>query len=57
MNNVNQNKDSKIQIIRHFIKDLSYENPQDISENNIVNNNNNQMFDHLLLDYMLPHKV
>ena len=43
MNNVNENKDNTIKIIKNFIQDLSYENPQDINENNSVNNNNNDI--------------
>ena len=34
MNNVNKNEYSKIKMIREYIKDLSYENPQNINENN-----------------------
>ena len=42
MNNVNKNKDIDIKIIKHFIKDLSFENPQSINQNTPdVNNNNN----------------
>ena len=43
MSNVNVNKDDSIKIIRNFIKDLSFENPQNINENNSVNNNNNDI--------------
>ena len=43
MNNVNVNKNDSIKIIKNFIQDLSFENPQDINENNYVNNNNNDM--------------
>ena len=39
MNNVNLNKDDSIKIIKNFIQDLSFENPQDINENNSDNNN------------------
>ena len=41
MNKVNVNKDDSIKIVRNFIKDLSFENPQNINENNSFNNNNN----------------
>ena len=43
MNNVNVNKDDSIKIIKNFIKDLSFENPQNINENNSDHNNNNNM--------------
>ena len=43
MSNVNVNKDDNIKLIKNFIQDLSFENPQNINENNSVNNNNNYM--------------
>ena len=43
MSNVNVNKNDGIKIIKNFIQDLSYENPQNINENNPVNNNNNDI--------------
>ena len=43
MNNVNQNKYDKIKMIRNYIKDLSFENPQDINENNSLNNDNSNI--------------
>ena len=43
MNNVNVNKNNSIKIIKNFIKDLSFENPQNINENNSINNNNNDI--------------
>ena len=43
MNNVNVNKNDSIKIIKNFIQDLSFENPQNINENNSVNNNNNDI--------------
>ena len=43
MNNVNVNKVDSIKIIKNFIKDLSFENPQNINENNSDNNNNNNI--------------
>ena len=43
MSNVNVNKNDSIKIIKNFIQDLSFENPQNISENNSVNNNNNDI--------------
>ena len=43
MKNVNVNKNEGIKIIKNFIQDLSFENPQDVNENNSVNNNNNDI--------------
>ena len=43
MSNVNVNKKDNIRIIKNFIQDLSFENPQNINENNSVNNNNNDI--------------
>ncbi len=41
MSNVNVNKNDIIKLIKSFIQDLSFENPQSIDENNSGNNNNN----------------
>ena len=43
MNNVNVNKENSIKLLKNYIKDLSFENPQSINENNSVNNNNNDI--------------
>ena len=43
MINVNENEDIDIKIIKNFIKDLSFENPQNINENNSVNNSNGKI--------------
>ena len=43
MSNVNVNKNDSIKLIKNFIQDLSFENPQNINENNSVNNNNNDI--------------
>ena len=43
MSDVNKNKFAKVKLIKHFIKDLSFENPQDINHNNAQNNNNNNL--------------
>ena len=43
MSNVNVNKDDNIKIIKNFIQDLSFENPQNVNENNSANNNNNDI--------------
>ena len=40
MKNVNENKSNKVKLIQHYIKDLSFENPQDISQYNSDINNN-----------------
>ncbi len=43
MINVNENKEYSIEIIKHYIKDLSFENPQSIQENNLENNKNSNI--------------
>ena len=43
MNNVNVNKKNSIKLLKNYIQDLSFENPQNINENNSVNNNNNDI--------------
>ena len=43
MINVNVNKDHSIKILKNFIRDLSFENPQNVNDNNFVNNNNNNI--------------
>ena len=43
MNNVNLNKDNSIKLLKNFIKDLSFENPQNINENNVFNNKNSDL--------------
>ena len=68
MNNVNINKDDSIKLLKNFIKDLSFENPQKINEDNVfhitssdlnINMNvfyrpyNNNNFFSLLLRYNL----
>ena len=40
MTNVNENENFSIKVIKHYIKDLSFENPQSIQENNLENNKN-----------------
>tara|TARA_B100000161_G_C33221521_1_gene268714 strand:- start:11 stop:439 length:429 start_codon:yes stop_codon:yes gene_type:complete len=45
MNNVNENKKIDVKLIKHFIKDLSFENPQSINELNANYNNNNNIED------------
>ena len=43
MNNVNVNKKNSIKLLKNYIQDFSFENPQDINENNSINNNNNDI--------------
>ncbi len=43
MTNVNANEEYNIEIVRHYIKDLSFENPQSIQENNSENNKNSNI--------------
>ena len=43
MNNVNINKDDSIKLLKYFIKDLSFENPQNIEENNVFQISNNDL--------------
>ena len=38
MTNVNGNEVFDIEVIKHYIKDLSFENPQSVQENNLENN-------------------
>ena len=40
MTDVNENENCSIEVIKHYIKDLSFENPQSIQENNLENNKN-----------------
>ena len=43
MNNVNVNKNDTIKLIKNFIKDLSFENTQNINNNDFFNNNNSNI--------------
>ena len=47
MKKVNENAVSDIKIIKHYIKDLSFENPQSLNENNASNNNNNSISENM----------
>jgi len=40
MTDVNENENFSIEVVKHYIKDLSFENPQSIQENNLENNKN-----------------
>ena len=43
MSNVNENKKNDVKLIKHFIKDLSFENPQTINEHNVKNNSDHDI--------------
>ena len=43
MNNVNVNKKDSIKIIKNFIKDLSFENPQNMNKSNVIDNKNSNL--------------
>ena len=43
MNNVNVNKDPNFKILKNCIKDLSFENPQNIDENFVINKDNTNL--------------
>ena len=43
MNNVNINKDDSIKLLKNFIKDLSFENPQKIDDINVLHVNNSDL--------------
>ena len=47
MKKVNENAESDIKIIKHYIKDLSFENPQSLNENNANNNNNSSISENM----------
>jgi len=52
---VNENIETNIKIVKHYIKDLSFENPQSINENNFVNNNDCNFSQSMSFIY-LPYK-
>ena len=43
MNNVNVNKNDSIRIIKNFIKDLSFENLQNMNKSNVIDNKNSNL--------------
>ena len=45
MKNVNENKTSDVKLVKHFIKDLSFENLQEIDHNSVRNNKGNITLD------------
>ncbi len=55
MKNVNQNKNVNVKLTNHFIKDLSYENLQNISQN-FNNSNNLKVNDNLNVNFNLYEK-
>ncbi len=51
MNNVNENKIDEIEVIRHYIKDLSFENPLDINQNKSIQNGNYEISSNMNVIY------
>ena len=51
MAKVNVNKETDVKIVKHYIKDLSFENPQTINENNATNNNDNNIVTNISFVY------
>ena len=47
MSNVNVNKNDSIKIIKNFIQDLSFENPQSVNENNFVDFDRDRLLFHM----------
>ena len=47
MKKVNENGEPDIKLIKHYIRDLSFENPQSLNENNADNNNNNNISENM----------
>lgn len=55
MNNVNENKSNELELIRHYIKDLSFENPQDINQNKSNQNINYEISSNMNVIYKPYH--
>ena len=55
MKNVNKNKSNELELIRHYIKDLSFENPQDINQNKSIQNSNYEIFTNMNVIYKPYH--
>ena len=51
MKKVNENKSNKVELIRHYIKDLSFENLQDINQNKSSLDNNYDIFTNMNVIY------
>ena len=51
MNNVNENKSDEIELIKHYIKDLSFENPQEINESKFIQNSNYEISSNMNVIY------
>ena len=47
MNKVNENEKFDIKLIKHYIRDLSFENPQSLNDNNAENNKNNDISENM----------
>ena len=47
MNKVNENEKFDIKLIKHYIRDLSFENPQSLNDNNAENNKNNNISENI----------
>ena len=47
MNKVNENEKFNIKLIKHYIRDLSFENPQSLNDNNAENNKNNNISENI----------
>ena len=47
MNKVNENEKFGIKLIKHYIRDLSFENPQSLNDNNAENNNKNNISENI----------
>ena len=47
MNKVNKNEKFDIKLIKHYIRDLSFENPQSLNDNNEENNKNNNISENM----------
>ena len=47
MNKVNENEKFDIKLIKHYIRDLSFENPQSLNDNNAENNKNNNISENM----------
>ena len=55
MSIVNKNNSDHTKLIRHYIKDLSFENPQDINQNKTIQNHNSLITSNMNVIYK-PYK-
>ena len=51
MTKLNNNSDIDVTLLKHYIKDLSFENPQSIKDNMSENNNNNNISESVNIIY------